>query len=271
MCYVDGRADPSGASRMASVGTTLEVVDFAHVQDGRIFVTSKGRERFRVLSIVKDRPIMIAEVEELPEDEVEGEEVASLAEEVADLLRSTIRLNVKLNNLEASEDQVGLGRSEGWRAGEEGRVGLCLCAGVSVCLCFCALVCLCVCVSVCLYVIQEGPAGRWPYFVGTGDVYRSASYPIIRLSLSIMVNFFISCSHPTPHPSPLRGGPGVPLSRQRPLPDVVQGFDISLDYHHPMPIRSLSGLSVGSSILSVYPYLVRVDAASSLTPLNLAP
>ncbi|GIL62171.1 hypothetical protein Vafri_16436 [Volvox africanus] len=106
MCYVDGRADPSGASRMASVGTTLEVVDFAHVQDGRIFVTSKGRERFRVLSIVKDRPIMIAEVEELPEDEVEGEEVASLAEEVADLLRSTIRLNVKLNNLEASEDQL---------------------------------------------------------------------------------------------------------------------------------------------------------------------
>ncbi|GLI60943.1 hypothetical protein VaNZ11_003181 [Volvox africanus] len=106
MCYVDGRADPSGASRMASVGTTLEIVDFAHVQDGRIFVTSKGRERFRILSIVKDRPIMIAEVEELPEDEAEGEEVASLAEEVADLLRSTIRLNVKLNNLEASEDQL---------------------------------------------------------------------------------------------------------------------------------------------------------------------
>ncbi|GLC41480.1 hypothetical protein PLESTB_001007100 [Pleodorina starrii] len=106
MCYVDGRPDPSGASRMASVGTVLEVVDFAHVQDGRIFITTKGRERFRVLSIVKERPIMIAEVEELEEDEAEGEEVVVLAKEVADLLRSTIRLNVKLNNLEASEDQL---------------------------------------------------------------------------------------------------------------------------------------------------------------------
>eukprot|EP00198_Chlamydomonas_reinhardtii_P005630 XP_001694966.1 predicted protein [Chlamydomonas reinhardtii] len=74
MCYVDGRADPSGASRMASIGTVLEVVDFAHVQDGRIFLTTKGRERFRVRSIVRERPIMIAEVEELEEDADDGEE-----------------------------------------------------------------------------------------------------------------------------------------------------------------------------------------------------
>ncbi len=33
--------------------------------------------------------------------------MTSLSREVADLLRSTIRLNVKLNNIEASEDQVG--------------------------------------------------------------------------------------------------------------------------------------------------------------------
>ncbi|KAG2483031.1 hypothetical protein HYH03_018061 [Edaphochlamys debaryana] len=106
MCYVESRSDSSGASRMASVGTTLEIVDFAHVQDGRIFITSKGRERFRILNIVRDRPVMIAEVEELEEDEAAGEEVAGLAREVADLLRSTIRLNVKLNNIDASEDQL---------------------------------------------------------------------------------------------------------------------------------------------------------------------
>ncbi|PNW87554.1 hypothetical protein CHLRE_02g141550v5 [Chlamydomonas reinhardtii] len=106
MCYVDGRADPSGASRMASIGTVLEVVDFAHVQDGRIFLTTKGRERFRVRSIVRERPIMIAEVEELEEDADDGEEVTVLAKEVSDLLRATIKLNVKLNNVEASDDQL---------------------------------------------------------------------------------------------------------------------------------------------------------------------
>ncbi|KAG2427714.1 hypothetical protein HYH02_014545 [Chlamydomonas schloesseri] len=106
MCYVDGRSDPSGASRMASIGTMLEVVDFAHVQDGRIFITTKGRERFRVRSIVRERPIMIAEVEDLDEDDDDGDEVTGLAKEVADLLRATIKLNVKLNNVEASDDQL---------------------------------------------------------------------------------------------------------------------------------------------------------------------
>ncbi|GFR48354.1 hypothetical protein Agub_g10243 [Astrephomene gubernaculifera] len=107
MCYVEGRGE-GGAARMASIGTCLEVVEFAHVQDGRIFVTCKGRERFRVLSIVRERPIMIAEVEELAEEAEEegGEEVSALAREVSDLLRSTVRLNVKLNNIEASEDQL---------------------------------------------------------------------------------------------------------------------------------------------------------------------
>lgn len=32
MCFVEGRSDDSGVSRMASIGTTLEIVDFAHVQ-----------------------------------------------------------------------------------------------------------------------------------------------------------------------------------------------------------------------------------------------
>lgn len=39
------------------------------------FAVSQGRERFRVLSITKERPIMIAEVEELAEDTDNSEEV----------------------------------------------------------------------------------------------------------------------------------------------------------------------------------------------------
>lgn len=42
MCLVDNEG------HMATVGTTLEIVDFAHVADGKIFITNKGRERFKV-------------------------------------------------------------------------------------------------------------------------------------------------------------------------------------------------------------------------------
>lgn len=43
-------------------------------QDGRIFITSKGRERFKITGIVKEKPVLIAEVEELEEDEVDDTE-----------------------------------------------------------------------------------------------------------------------------------------------------------------------------------------------------
>ncbi len=44
MCYVDSRADGGGGSRMASVGTTLEIVDFAHVQVWQYDIRSAGNE-----------------------------------------------------------------------------------------------------------------------------------------------------------------------------------------------------------------------------------
>ncbi len=43
--------------------------------DGVPCAPVQGRERFRVLSIAKERPIMIAEVEELAEDTDSSEEV----------------------------------------------------------------------------------------------------------------------------------------------------------------------------------------------------
>ncbi|GAX85660.1 hypothetical protein CEUSTIGMA_g13075.t1 [Chlamydomonas eustigma] len=99
MCYVDNEG------RMASVGSTLEISEFANVPDGRLFITSKGKERFRVIKVVAEKPILLCEVEVLKEDE-ETEEAKQLATEVADLLRNTIRLNVKMQNIEAKDDQI---------------------------------------------------------------------------------------------------------------------------------------------------------------------
>ncbi len=50
------------------------VQEFTNVPDGRLFVTNKGKERFRVINIVKEKPVLVCEVEVLPEEE-ETEEV----------------------------------------------------------------------------------------------------------------------------------------------------------------------------------------------------
>ncbi|KAG1656248.1 hypothetical protein FOA52_006375 [Chlamydomonas sp. UWO 241] len=99
MVFVDNDGSMSG------VGCVLEIMEFANVPDGRLFVTSKGRSRFKVVEIKSEKPILVAVVEELPEEE-ETPEVAKLAGEVTDLLRSTIRLNVKMQNINATDDQL---------------------------------------------------------------------------------------------------------------------------------------------------------------------
>ncbi len=42
--------------------------EFENVPDGRIFVTNKGREKFKVLKVVKEKPVMLCEVEMMPEE-----------------------------------------------------------------------------------------------------------------------------------------------------------------------------------------------------------
>lgn len=101
MCYVDKEG------RMASIGTVLEITEFENVPDGRIFVTNKGREKFKVLKVVKEKPVMLCEVEMMPEEgKSDSAEAKELAKEVADLLRSTIKLNVKMQSLSVPEDQL---------------------------------------------------------------------------------------------------------------------------------------------------------------------
>lgn len=71
MCYVDERG------RLSAIGTTLEIQDFVLEPGGRMYVTNKGVERFKVTKVVAEKPVLICDVEVLPEDEDESEEVSS--------------------------------------------------------------------------------------------------------------------------------------------------------------------------------------------------
>lgn len=45
MCYVDERG------RLSAIGTTLEINDFVMESSGRMYVTNKGVERFKVTKV----------------------------------------------------------------------------------------------------------------------------------------------------------------------------------------------------------------------------
>eukprot|EP00878_Enallax_costatus_P005223 GHUV01005489.1.p1 GENE.GHUV01005489.1~~GHUV01005489.1.p1 ORF type:complete len:347 (+),score=73.03 GHUV01005489.1:210-1250(+) len=91
MCYVDERG------RLSAIGTTLEIQDFVLEPNGRMYVTNKGVERFEVKSVVTEKPVLVCEVEVLPEDQDESEEATKLSSEVADLFRNVLRLHLKMN------------------------------------------------------------------------------------------------------------------------------------------------------------------------------
>eukprot|EP00882_Tetradesmus_deserticola_P024877 GHRQ01027220.1.p3 GENE.GHRQ01027220.1~~GHRQ01027220.1.p3 ORF type:complete len:108 (+),score=18.72 GHRQ01027220.1:98-421(+) len=69
MCFVDDKG------RVAGIGTTLEVKDFVMEPSGRMYVTNKGIERFRVTNVVKKTPVLVCDVEVLPEDDDQSDEV----------------------------------------------------------------------------------------------------------------------------------------------------------------------------------------------------
>lgn len=72
MCWFD-----RDTSQMAMVGTKLHIEQYTHEPDGRLYVTSKGTQRFKVTKIVKQAPVLICEVEALPDDDDSSDKVSA--------------------------------------------------------------------------------------------------------------------------------------------------------------------------------------------------
>lgn len=66
MCLV------TGPGQMATVGTVLEISQHERKPDGRMLIMSKGAERFRVTKILKEKPYIVAEIEDFHDVPGEG-------------------------------------------------------------------------------------------------------------------------------------------------------------------------------------------------------
>ncbi|EIE22845.1 hypothetical protein COCSUDRAFT_33405 [Coccomyxa subellipsoidea C-169] len=99
MCWSDSK----GA--IAAIGTTLLIESHMRMDDGRLGIENKGIERFKVLRICEERPVLICEVEVLDEDDDSLPEVQAEADEVRELFRTLIRLHVRKGTIKVGDEQ----------------------------------------------------------------------------------------------------------------------------------------------------------------------
>lgn len=120
----------SGVGGLAKVGTSLRIQEFDRLADGaslqpgrelcvcltpgrrpaptgRLYVTSRGEQRYRILSVVKEKPVLVCEVEFFfDEPDAPGEDDLPLPE-LADDVRTLF-----INTLKLSNKQKGDGETE---------------------------------------------------------------------------------------------------------------------------------------------------------------
>lgn len=99
MCFFDPQS-----KALASVGTVLEITQHTRLDDGRLLVSSIGRERFRIRDVIEERPVLVCDVEPLSEDEDSSEKAVAKAGDVGDAFRNVVRLSMKLRDAEVPRE-----------------------------------------------------------------------------------------------------------------------------------------------------------------------
>jgi Lon protease-like protein len=94
------------ATEPFEVGTTARIVRVQHLDERRMNLICLGERRFRLLRKLRDTPYLVGEVEPLDSTDIEGEDVAELAETVAALFAEYYRIYLAVSNQWAR--QIGM-------------------------------------------------------------------------------------------------------------------------------------------------------------------
>jgi len=100
-------SEVGGPAMPHSVGTIAEIVDVVYLEGGRMNITTLGREPFRILEIIQQKPYINGRVEPLSEDSRVTPEVMAQADKVRRyfqnyilLLASLVEVDIKDISLE---------------------------------------------------------------------------------------------------------------------------------------------------------------------------
>jgi len=84
------------------VGTTAEIGDVTQLENGRYYISTVGRRRFRVERVIAREPYLLVDVSYLPEDEVDDEAaIATLLREIREVFNDYLRLLVEFSGMHA--------------------------------------------------------------------------------------------------------------------------------------------------------------------------
>jgi Lon protease-like protein len=84
------------------VGTTAEIGDVTPLENGRYYISSVGRRRFRVDRVVAREPFLTVEVSYLPDDSADDESAIDiLLREIRAVFREYLRLVVEFSGMHA--------------------------------------------------------------------------------------------------------------------------------------------------------------------------
>jgi Lon protease-like protein len=84
------------------VGTTAEIGDVTSLENGRYYISTVGRRRFRVDAVVAREPYLTVDVTYLPEEpDGDAPAIAALLGEIRDVFRDYLRLLVEFSGMHA--------------------------------------------------------------------------------------------------------------------------------------------------------------------------
>ena len=89
------------------IGSIAEIVDVQSLPFGRFFISTIGRERFRIRSIVSREPFLTVEAELLDDDSVQDEESDDLRLRVRSLFAQYVEMLVEFSGQETNVELPG--------------------------------------------------------------------------------------------------------------------------------------------------------------------
>ncbi len=106
VCLIrDGREAGDPTVMPHDIGTTAEIGDVTPLENGRYYITTTGRRRFRIEQVLQREPYLAAEVIYLTDDETADFAAAErLVGEIRNVFRDYLRLLVEFSGMHADID-----------------------------------------------------------------------------------------------------------------------------------------------------------------------
>ncbi|DBB09509.1 hypothetical protein WJX82_002679 [Trebouxia sp. C0006] len=91
---------------VSQVGTLLKIEGHQQLPDGQITTFNRGLERYKIMKVIQKQPVLIAEVEMMPEEDDTSPQARQLAADLVTIVKQLIELNVKMRKIKATESEL---------------------------------------------------------------------------------------------------------------------------------------------------------------------